>query len=51
MCGLCGVCLHLWGRGERGDTAEAGRFGDAELGVELALRSGEFACLGELAVW
>ena len=50
LCGLCVVCLRLWGRGGGGDAAEAGRFGDAEPGVEVALAGGELAGLGELAV-
>jgi hypothetical protein len=44
------VCLRRLGRGGGGDAAEAGRFGDPEVGVEGALVGGELAGLGELAV-
>jgi hypothetical protein len=49
LCGLGGVCLRLCGRCGA-DSAEAGRLGDAEVAVQLALTHGEFARLRELAV-
>jgi len=44
------VCLRRLGRGGEADASEAGRFGEAEGGVERVLGGGEFACLGEFAV-
>jgi hypothetical protein len=43
------VCLRLGGRGGGCDATEPGRFGDAELGVEVALAEGELAGLAEFA--
>jgi hypothetical protein len=45
---LCGVCLRVevWSGG--GHEPEAGRFGDVERPVEIALRGGELGGLGEL---
>jgi hypothetical protein len=47
---LVRVCLRRLGRGGGGDAAEAGRFGDAEGGVERVLAWGQLARLAELAV-
>src|SRR6266508_6804313 len=50
FCAAGGVCLRRLGGGGGADAAEAGRLGDAERVVELALAVGELARLGEVAV-
>ncbi len=44
------MCLRRLGGGGGGNAAEAGRLGDAEGAVEVALAGGEFAGLGEVAL-